>query len=162
MKGHFWRKEWEDSLCDLNQWGRVGGQRSQMIRPEHQIFNDPPQQMPERLFKAALQTEPELDFPLRFKILVLWRTLTGSDGLFHLGHRHWLLYVRDHQVGCGEELVCGHHQPDCTAAHHHVLCWVSSCVCMILGDCPKPECFFLLMWFWSLPFLRFESVSFVF
>lgn len=80
-----------------------------------------------------LQSEPEPDFPLILKILALWCTLTGSDGLVPPGLPHGLLHLRDHQVGGGEELVRGHHQPDRTAAHHHVLCWVSLCVCMILG-----------------------------
>lgn len=58
----------------------------------------------------------------------------GSDGLVALQLRSRLLHLRDHQVGGGEELVCGHHQPGRAAAHHHLLSWVSRfSVCMIWG-----------------------------
>ena len=61
-------------------------------------------------------------------------TLTASDGLVALGLPDRLLHLRDHQVGGGEELVCGHHQPGGAAAHHHLLCWVSPFwVCMVFG-----------------------------
>lgn len=144
--GTFLKKRGEVCLVNLSQWAQAGRQRSQAIRPDHQIFNDTDQQSPQRGVKVDFsrpspQTEPELDLPLTLIIFALWRTLTGSDGLVALGLRYWLLHVRDHQVGGGEELVCGHHQPDRAAAHHHVLCWVSRvCVCMFLG--------FVFFFFW--------------
>lgn len=54
----------------------------------------------------------------------LWLALTSSHELLCVGLRHWLLHLRDHQVCGGEELVCGHHQPDCTATHHRIFCRV--------------------------------------
>lgn len=166
VKASQWRNEWEVCLLALNQWAWVGGQRSQKIRPDHQIFNDTDHQLPQRGAKVGFWRAPPAERsgagPLRLKILALWCTLTGSDGLLPMGLPHWLLHLRDHQVGGGEELVCGHHQPDRTAAHHHVLRWVSLYVCMILGWFGFFFLFLFYMWFWFLPSVGFESVFFLF
>lgn len=56
--------------AQAGRWLGVGGmQRSQTVRPDHQIFNDTDQQLPQRGVKVdfsgpSLQTELELDFPL--------------------------------------------------------------------------------------------------
>lgn len=60
--------------AQVGRWLRVVGgvgvtQRSQTIRPDHQIFNDSDQQLPQRGGRVdssgpSLQTELELDFPL--------------------------------------------------------------------------------------------------
>lgn len=75
----------------------------------------------------------ELHFSLRFRrtrpVVAPCLALTSSHGLLGVGLHHRLLHLRDHQIRGGQELVCGHHQPDRTAAHHYVLCWVSD-VCL--------------------------------
>lgn len=58
VKASQWRKEWEVCLLALNQWARVGGQRSQKIRPEHQIFNDTDHQLPQRGAKVGFSRPP--------------------------------------------------------------------------------------------------------
>lgn len=138
-EGHFQRKEWEVCFGGSQPMSAGGEAEEPTIRPDHQIFNDTDQQSPQRgvevdFSRPPQQTELVLDSPLTLVVFAPWHTLTASDGLVPLGLRDWLLHVWDHQVGGGEELVCGHHQPDRAAAHHHLLCWVSRfCICMVLG-----------------------------
>lgn len=154
-EGHFQRKEWEVCFGGSQPMSAGGGAEEPTIRPDHQIFNDTDQQSPQRgvevdFSRPPQQTELVLDSPLTLIVFAPWHTLTASDGLVPLGLHDWLLHVWDHQVSGGEELVCGHHQPDRAAAHHHLLCWVSRfCVCMVLGG--------FFMWFWFLLFVEMKS-----
>lgn len=83
--------------------------------------------------RTLVETGQEFHFPLRLRgawpVINIWFALTCSHVLLGLGLRHRLLHLRDHQVCGGEELVGGYHQPDCTAAHHRILCGVS-CLCL--------------------------------
>ena len=85
--------------------------------------------------KAPVEIRKEFHFSLRLRktwSITPQLSLTGSYGV---GLRHWLLHLWDHQVCGGQELVCGHRQPDRAAVHHHIFCRVSVCVHIFLNNC---------------------------
>lgn len=160
-EGHFWRKEWEDSLFDLNQWGRAGGQRRQMIRPEHQIFNDPDHQTPERGFSRP---------PCRQNRS--WTFL--SDSKYWLSGAHWRAAMGSFIWGFVTDFFTYETTKSVVVKSWSVgiinrivqlliiTYFVGSVLVFVIVPKPIVFFFFVLMWFWSLPFVRFECVSFFF
>lgn len=85
VKASQWRKEWEVCLLALNQWAWVGGQRSQMIRPDHQIFNDTDHQLPQRGAKVGFSRPP----PAERTGAGLSSQTTDIGSLLHTDRQRW-------------------------------------------------------------------------